>query len=123
MELTIEELIERAAETAHEVNRRYCAGVGDFSQVPWRDAPKWQQDSAIAGAKAIYDNPGTTPEQSHECWLAQKVADGWVYGIVKNAELKTHPCMVPYSELTNEHKVKDTLFGAVVRGVLGLPVP
>jgi len=88
--------------------------------VPWRDAPKWQQDSAIAGAKAIYDNPSTTPEQSHEGWMAQKVADGWVYGEVKDAEAKTHPCMVQYSELPSSQRVKDTLFGAVVRGVLGL---
>ncbi len=112
--------IERAARTAHEVNRAYCVGLCDFSQPAWVDAPKWQKDSAIAGARAIAVNPDTTPEQSHEGWLAQKEADGWTYGEEKDPVRKTHPCMVPYAELPATQRHKDTLFGAAVRGVLGL---
>ena len=107
-----------AAKTAHEVNRAYCIGLGDTSQLPWNDAAQWQRDSAIAGANAIASDPSMTPEQSHQGWLAVKVADGWVYGPVKNAAAKTHPCMVPYTDLPPEQRAKDTLFGTVVRGVL-----
>ena len=48
------------------------------------------------------------------------VADGWVYGIVKDPESKTHPCLVPYQDLPAEQRIKDSLFGLTVRGVLGL---
>lgn len=113
--------IHDAAMIAHEANRAYCLTIGDSSQPDWKSAPNWQRDSAIAGALAIWNNPSMTPEQSHESWSAQKLADGWVYGPVKDAEAKTHPCLVPYSELPIEQQVKDALFGAVVRAVLVLP--
>ena len=105
------------ARVCHEVNRAYCAGLGDHSQAKWEDAPEWQKASAIAGVEAILRNPNTTPEQSHEGWLAQKKADGWKYGAVKNADAKEHPCFVPYGELPPEQRVKDHIFGAVVRSL------
>lgn len=112
--------IKAAAIMAHETNRAYCALLGDDSQVSWEAAPQWQQDSAIAGVNAINRDPTTTPEQSHEGWLAQKESDGWVYGEVKDAEAKTHPCMVAYRDLPEDQRFKDSLFGAVVRLILRL---
>lgn len=111
-------LVERAARTAHEVNRLYCESVGDDSQPLWEDAPDWQKESARLGVKAIIENPNQTPEQSHESWLAAKEADGWVYGSVKNPTLKQHPCMVPYDELSPTHRWKDYLFTTTVKSVL-----
>jgi len=106
------------ARVCHEVNRAYCASLGDTSQPAWADAPQWQKDSATAGVEAIKANPATTPEQSHEGWLKQKQADGWKYGAVKNADTKEHPCFVPYVELPPEQRAKDYLFGAVVRALI-----
>ena len=34
------------ARVAHEINRAYCASLGDTSQPAWEDAPEWQQQSA-----------------------------------------------------------------------------
>jgi hypothetical protein len=112
--------IRRAAEAAHEVNRAICLAVDDASQVAWKDAPEWQKKSAIAGVRAIATNPKTTPRQSHEGWLELKRSEGWVYGEVKDAEKKTHPCMVDYDQLPAGQRVKDSLFGIVVRAVLGM---
>lgn len=98
---------------AHEVNRAYCASLGDHSQPAWKDAPKWQQDSAIAGVLAHFEK-ALTPRESHESWLAVKRADGWTYGPVKDPERKQHPCFVPYDELPPEQQAKDMLFAAVV---------
>ena len=106
------------ARVCHEVNRAYCLGLGDTSQPEWKDAPDWQKDSATAGVAAIIANPSTTPEQSHEGWLAQKAADGWAYGPVKDAAAKVHPCFVPYAELPESQRVKDYIFGAVVRSLM-----
>jgi len=104
----------RIAKTAHEVNRAYCASIGDTSQPSWEGAPEWQRESALLGVTNILSGVVTTPAQSHESWIKQKLADGWVWGKNKNAALKEHPCMVPYVDLPPEQKVKDALFYAVV---------
>lgn len=105
------------AKTAHEVNRAYCASLGDTSQPSWESAPEWQRDSAVIGVSNIMSGVVSTPAQSHESWLKHKFADGWVWGKTKNAALKEHPCMVPYGELPPEQRVKDELFLAVVRAL------
>jgi hypothetical protein len=110
--------LETAAMLAHEANRFYCVSIGDTTQVPWSDAPQWQKDSAINGVKQIAQDPLTTAAQSHEGWLKEKREAGWVYGEVKDADKKTHHCMVPYEQLPAEQRTKDAIFGAVVRAAL-----
>jgi hypothetical protein len=107
----------RIARACHEVNRAYCASLGDHSQPAWEDAPEWQRTSAIKGVEFTLANPEAGPSASHESWLAEKAADGWKYGPVKNPETKEHPCFVPYDELPVEQKAKDYLFQAVVRSM------
>lgn len=107
--------IEIVASVCHEANRGWCNAIGDHSQPTWEDAPQWQKDSAIMGVKFHIENPGAGPSGSHESWMKQKVADGWVYGPVKDAEAKTHHCMVPYGDLPSDQRMKDHLFVAIVR--------
>lgn len=110
------------AAAAHELNRAYCLSLGDEGQPSWDEAPDWQKQSAMAGVEMHLANPDATPEQSHESWLAHKIADGWVYGEVKDAEKKEHPCCVPYAELPQEQKSKDYLFRAVVHAMKEFPI-
>lgn len=102
------------AKFAHEINKAYCAAIGDNSQPTWEDAPQWQRDSAINGVDFHLKNPNASPSASHESWLKQKQEDGWKYGPVKNPETKEHPCFVPYLELPVEQRAKDYLFKQVV---------
>lgn len=102
------------ARIAHEVNRAYCQAIGDDSHPIWEDAPHWQRDSLINGAKFHLANPDATPAASHENWLAEKMRDGWAYGPVKDTEKKQHPCFLPYDDLPLAHRVKDYLFRAIV---------
>jgi hypothetical protein len=46
--------------------------------------------------------------------MKEKVDLGWVYGEVKDAEKKTHPCILPYDELPLQQRTKDYLFKQVV---------
>lgn len=108
---------EDIARVCHEVNRGYCAALGDTSQVPWEEAPDWQRQSAIKGVEFNLANPDAPPSHSHDSWLAEKRATGWKYGPVKDAEKKEHPCFVPYEELPAEQKAKDYLFKATVRAL------
>ena len=113
-------LIPDTAKMCHDVNRAFCQALGDYSQPTWADAPQWQKDSAIAGVKFHLENPNAGPEASHENWLRQKELDGWVYGEVKDAERKQHPCMVPFDDLPREQQAKDFIFRQIVHSVFGL---
>ena len=109
--------IEACARHAHEINRAYCEGIGDTSQVPWDDAPDWQRQSARAGVKAVLSGAAKSPEDQHARWLALKVAEGWRWGSVKDPVAKTHPCVVPYDQLPKAQRAKDHLFRAAVQGM------
>lgn len=112
--------IEDVARVCHEVNRAYCRAENDFSQVPWDEAPQWQRESAIAGVQTAIDNPAATPESLHQSWMTHKRADGWILGPTKDAEAKTHPCLLPYEELPRAQRTKDYLFLAVVNALRSL---
>ena len=103
------------AKAAHEINRVYCQAQGDESQQHWEDAPDWARESAIKGVQGAL--AGNTPEQSHEGWLEEKRRTGWKYGPVKDADLKEHPCCVPYGQLPPQQQVKDHLYLLVVRAM------
>ena len=109
--------IEEIARVAHEVNRAYCFSLGDASQVEWENAPEWQKKSTIAGVEFHLNNPTAGPSGGHDSWLRMKIADGWKYGPVKNADKKEHPCCVEYHELPREQKAKDYIFLAVVHAL------
>lgn len=110
--------IETLAAIVHEANRKYCQCIGDDSQPTWDEAPDWQKESAIEGIKAIAKNPDTTPADSHANWFAHKLNDGWTYGVEKDPVAKTHPCMIPYEDLSAEQRHKDRLFTNIVSGFL-----
>lgn len=107
---------EDIARVAHEVNRAYCAAIGDDSQPTWAEAPEWQRSSAIEGVR-FHTSADHGPEASHESWMRQKLAEGWKYGPVKDPEAKTHPCIVPFNELSDKQQAKDFLFRAVVHAL------
>jgi hypothetical protein len=107
----------KIAQVAHEVNRAYCAAIGDHSQLPWDSAPDWQKGSALLGVAFHIENPDAGPDASHNSWMSQKIDEGWVYGDVKDAEAKTHPCIVPFDELPKEQQAKDFLFRQVVHSL------
>lgn len=102
------------AKICHEANKALCESLKDNSQPSWEYAPNWQKDSAILGVEFNLENPNAPASLSHDCWLDQKVKEGWVYGPEKNPEKKEHHCMVPYNELPIEQQVKDHLFKAIV---------
>jgi hypothetical protein len=106
------------AKVCHEANRAFCETLGDHSQQPWDAAEQWQRDSMIAGVRFAVEHPAAAPDDLHQAWMKKKLADGWVYGKVKDPEQKTHPCLVPYDQLPKEQQLKDSLFRAIVTVLL-----
>lgn len=43
-------------------------------------------------------------ENVHEVWASGRIEDGWKYGKERNDEKRETPCLVPYSELSEEEK-------------------
>lgn len=109
------------AAVAHAANAEYCRSIGDDTQPSWADAPYWQRDSAVNGVEFHLANPSAGDSASHDNWMAQKVAEGWVYGEVKDPDATppTHPCIVPFDELPPEQQAKDRLFRAIVHALKG----
>lgn len=116
--LGLPSVIEAVARVAHLVNKAYCESIGDFSQPDWSTAPVWQRESAINGVKFHVANPTATPQQSHENWLAEKIAAGWAWGPDKDPVKLEHPCIMPYDQLPQAQRTKDVLFRGVVHAML-----
>lgn len=46
-------------------------------------------------------------ENVHDVWAIGRIEQGWTYGTERNDELKTTPCLVPYSKLPDSEKEYD----------------
>ena len=106
--------IETIARACHQANKVWCEANDDYSQKNWSLADQWQKDSAFNGVQFRIDNPLAPPSAMHDNWSKEKLADGWVYGEVKDVEKKTHPCLVPFDQLPEFQQKKDRLFSAIV---------
>lgn len=113
-----EEAIARASRVVHETIRAWQAANGQDAAPPWSRAPAWQKKATAAGIRFRLDHPDAPSSAQHDQWMADKRADGWVHGAVKDPAAKTHPLLVPYDQLPEVERRKDALFGAVVRALL-----
>lgn len=107
-------MIQIIAKVCHEANKQWCFVNGDTTQKDWNEAEEWQRESAIKGVEFRLNNPDAKSDSQHNAWMKDKVDSGWVYGEVKDAEKKTHPCIVPFDELPMFQQKKDALFCAIV---------
>ena len=46
-------------------------------------------------------------EHVHDVWAESRIREGWSYGKQRNDVTKKHPCLVPYSELSDSEKEYD----------------
>lgn len=105
------------ARICHEANKALCESQGDKSQKSWNEAEPEFIDSTINAVNFNLANPNAPASANHDSWLAERGANGWKYGKVKDIEAKLHPCFVPYNELPPEQQAKDHLFKAIVAGL------
>jgi len=109
--------ITNIAIVCHEANLVWCHLNGDYIQPHWGQAPQEQIDTTIDCVLFALAYPDATPEDSHNSWVMNMTIYGWVYGEVKDAVAKTHPCMVPFDQLPEWQQKKDKLFLAIVRAL------
>ncbi|MBC8289462.1 MAG: Ryanodine receptor Ryr [Planctomycetes bacterium] len=46
-------------------------------------------------------------ENTHENWSAGRIREGWKFGSKRDDDQKTHPCLVPYDDLSDSEKEYD----------------
>lgn len=46
-------------------------------------------------------------ENVHETWAQSRLNQGWTYGERRNDDIKTHPGLIPYEQLSEEEKDYD----------------
>lgn len=107
------------AEVAHEANRvlqqihnAHHPDTGVPVAAPWAEFPADQAQGVAEGV--VNALRGDTPAELHEGWCEHKREAGWIYGPVKDADAKTHPCLVDYDDLPAYQQEKDDLFSAIV---------
>jgi hypothetical protein len=108
-------VIDAIARFCHSANRgvqQLQPWSGIDVAADWDDVDPAMQESVRIGVRGVLN--GNTPEQSHQLWCDTKTEQGWVYGPVKDPELKTHPCLVPYDQLPVDQQFKDHLFSSIV---------
>jgi hypothetical protein len=60
-------------------------------------------------------------ENAHDVWAATRIAQGWSYGSSRDDASKTHPCLVPYTELPESEKEYDRrTAGETLKAILKL---
>lgn len=109
------EKIEKIARTAHDAIRGWCLANGQKEIPEWADAPEWMVFATRESVAAVLENLGMpASDQQHDQWMAEKFRDGWVFGPKKDPEKKTHPLLIPFEDLPEVERMKDTLINSIV---------
>ena len=110
--------IMKIAQVMHEAVRAWQKANGQAAAPPWSRAPKWMKEASREAVLWRMDNPRASSSVQHEQWMAQKRAEGWKYGRIKNGTRKTHPLLVPYADLPEVERRKDAMVGALIDSLI-----
>ena len=108
--------MERLCKTVHEALRAFDAGVGK-PKPSWARAPKWMKQATRESIDHVLEFRDQNPGAQHEQWVRAKEQAGWKYGPVKDGRKKTHPLLIPFSELPPHEQRKDAILIALVRAI------
>lgn len=62
---------------------------------------------SIALSQDLIDLTEQLAENAHEIWAQGRVREGWTLGESRDDAAKTHPCLVPYTQLPESEKEFD----------------
>lgn len=111
---------EAIAHVCHEANRALQEEQNDPTipvSVKWEKLDAETRASAVQGVQHILTGRVQTPEESHIEWCQFKFSHGWKLGPTKDENKKEHPLLIPYGDLPEPQRVKDTLFFSIVRAL------
>ena len=63
--------------------------------------------SKIVLDQEILDLADLLAKNTHEIWAKNRISEGWTYGLHRDDNKITTPCLVPYEELPDDEKIYD----------------
>ena len=111
-----ENRILQIAHVCYDANRAWCF-EHDEVKPTWEKASKEDRGCMVEAVRFHLDNPLAGDAGAHNIWMNQKVAEGWVWGKVEDAVVKTHPGIVQFHLLPPEQQAKDRLLVSIVRSL------
>lgn len=108
-------LTERRAEFVYEAARiAASAALAPIIPAPWdeREEPFRQQFYEVI-ERQCGPQRSSSPEELHGSWMQAYIGMGWRFGETYDREAKTHPDMVPYTQLGQLEQDKDSVFVAL----------
>src|SRR5712664_921443 len=105
-------LTERRAEFVYE-GARLAAMAANAPVIP--DAWAGREDGFKTQFLAVIERQcgpqrSTSPEELHGSWMQAYITLGWVYGEKYDRIAKVHPDLVPYAQLGQLERDKDSVF-------------
>lgn len=108
-------LLERRTVFIYETARLQAASVNaPIIPEPW-STRDWAFRSQMVQHVAFMMSPDrfTDPGIAHDSWWDAYEKLGWMYGPVRDPDKKTHPDMIPFSELGWQERIKDAVYIAL----------
>lgn len=106
------------ARVAHQANRAIKEFYGEESSPSWNEFTKEGQQRGIIGVEKVIANRKITASEIHQAWVDAMLADGWRHGPVLDTIKKLHPNLVSYEDLSDNQKLKDVVYLAIVKAFL-----
>src|SRR6266700_2352439 len=96
---------EQIAEVCHVANMTVQKLLHDeCPSLSWDDEDEFIKKTSVGEVQMIL--AGRNPEDTHNEWCERLFDQGYICGLVKSREMKTHPCLVPFNDLPVEQKRK-----------------
>jgi len=113
--------VEIVASACHAAWYAYAVLALGEDGCEWLNAPQFQKDSIRDAVRFWCENTDRPDLEraSHENWKRQRLSAGWKYGLSKNVESKTSPCLVQYECLPDAQRTKDTVVVQAFRATAG----
>lgn len=109
-------VIEQAARAAFEAVRQLNAEQG----IRWGtfNEEKQRANGYINAVLQYFESPAESVTVQHNRWCDAKMAAGWVLGDALDPDQKTHPDLVPFSQLSDTSKAKVCAFFGVCEAII-----
>jgi hypothetical protein len=119
--------VDAIAGVCYEANRAWCRELhGHCDQPEWENAPSWLRDLVINDVRYHLRNPNASAAVTHKAWMSGRLLAGWSWGPVEDLGTKQDPCLLDFTKLPPDQRLRVYLFLGVVHGLTalsGLPNP
>jgi hypothetical protein len=110
-------LISKIAKVCHQAEKSFAESLGDNSMVNWEESSLKIKEDTESKVISVINKENVLAEDLHIQWLDERIEEGWSYGSSIDYKKKTHPNMLPFSELEEYERKKYFLFVSIVKSL------